>query len=226
MKISKIIFTSYFSILGLFLLSLMVLGYKYSDKEYPRKYQQDQLKSKNLSLESFSHLVIDPDCQVIIKVGDKPSLLDYRFDATKGAVDPDFKMQNDTLYLTSTNNCRYGVVITCNQLLTVIGKNCVITLDSMHVDNLMVDSNQSTITLNRKAHINSLKLNGINHSNINSWGSKVRKMNFYINSSNLNSHSMPRMEELEGQIINHSNVRLVQAKKMNVVTDETSVFNL
>ncbi|TAJ11682.1 hypothetical protein DMA11_15945 [Marinilabiliaceae bacterium JC017] len=221
MKISRIIFISYFSVIGLCLLSLMVMGFVYNDKEFFGE-RGEAFETITEELEPFSHISVDDDCIVAVQTGETNSLL-YHYNK-KDKAQPVYEVRNDTLFVISTRNVLYGQVdLMVGKIKSISGRNCRISLYDIHQDDLFLAGENARINLGHKVDFGSLNVLLKDSSELNYWHFNAKELRLNIqNNSRFRCHSDQKVELLEGKISNNSKATLPDAKRIQLDVDESS----
>lgn len=225
MKISRIIFITFFSIVGLFLFSLMIMGFMFKNKKH-NKFRPENLLSESIPLEEFSHIVSDANCKIALKSGDTNKLY-YTSFAHKEIVKPVFNLKNDTLYITATNtNMNNHVQLTVKQIETITGYKNNLTLGDFSQEILTMEMKNSEIRLNKTANISNLKISLTEKSKCTGWDCKLENLSLKIDNSKFETHMKNKIESIKGEISNNSTTRLPMSLKYNISMDKTSSIKI
>lgn len=221
MKTSRIIFITFFSIIGLFLFSLMIMGFMFKNKEY-NNFRPENLISESIPLEGFSHIVSEPNCRIELKSGDA-NQLNYASLADKEIVKPIFNLKDDTLFITTTRtNMNNDVQITVQQIKTITGCNNNLTLRDFSQDSIKVILNGTEISLQQNTSIGKLELSLKSQSRCNGWNCQITNLNLTSDNSKFEASIQNRLESVKVDIANHSEVRLPKSLNYNLNLDKTS----
>ena len=220
MKTSRIIFISFFSTIGVFMITLMILGFIYNDKENSRKHLHAP-KSVSLPLEPYNHIAISNDCRVSL-VSDTVNLLSYNFNPDSAQIKPDFKISNDTLFVLSTQtNLSKDIQLKVNNSVTIFGNLCNLTLNKFYQKSLSIDVRQSEVRFNAVS-IDDVEISLRESSRCNGWDFTAQKVTLNTRNSTFELNFKTKLKVLEGNITDGSNVRLPQALHYNLNVDESS----
>ncbi len=217
MKTSRIIFISFFSIIGLFLAGFMIMGFIYNDrsKNYPT------FKEEAITLESYSHIVVHNDCNVIIRT-DGINQLSYHSNPDSVQIKPEFRINNDTLFILSTRtNLLRHIQLKVNNLVSISGKHCDVTFIEFHQKSLFIDVLNSKVTFNAVS-IDEIEISLSESSRFDGWDLTAQKVTLNTRNSYFEPNFKTKLKVLEGNITDGSNVRLPQASYYNLNVDESS----
>lgn len=133
MKISRIIFISFFTAVALFLLSFM----KQSDKQ--RDYNAN-FTEKNLDLPAFSHVKVSEGCNVSIKSG-ASNVLHIAYNKDQKLENPVFEMNEDTLIIKSVpGDFNYFIDVYGNNMKSLTITKARVDLDKLDVSKFYIES--------------------------------------------------------------------------------------
>lgn len=227
MKISKIIFISYFSVIVLFLLSLMIMGFAFNDAKYSRR-NKITIETKTLELPHFQHVSIGENCRVSIQNAQE-SKLSYLNQKNAAVIEPIFKIENDTLFLISTkNNMQYnGVTLSSSYIQSITGKNCNISIKNMKQEFLYISTNGTIINIKNKVEIEKYELTLKQSSDFHCWNNfKGDELTIDLQNSKLRVRSQHKLSKIKGLATNHSYLELPAAKSYQLNVDENSQLRI
>jgi len=225
MKTSRIIFISFFSFLGLILLSLMVMGFMYKDKDI-RKFKEKDIKTVNITLDSFSHIVVSDNCRVNLSSNTSYSV---SYSLLKGTVNkPVYNINNDTLFIKSTKtNFTSSINVKANNIISVSGVNCKITLDKFKQEALSFDVKKTEIRFYKNVNIQNLDITLSESSWLNGWSSfKAQNLKLNTSNSKFQGSINGKLKSFDANITKNSEVRLLKALHYNLNVDSSSSVKL
>ena len=227
MKINRIIFISYFSLTGLFLLGLMAMGFVYKDAAPKWVKADDHFEIVRDELAPFSHLYVENNCHLILSGSDQLHL-SYTIDNQKEIITPVYEVRNDTLFLKSTsNNLNNWVTINTNcPLQSIHGENCHVRLRSLKQPSLHIDFAHTNLRIEQGVKISSLDLSLKENSDFNGWDLEVSELKMNLLNSKFQGRSRQKLDWLKGTISNQSDVHLPKAKHIQLEVDETSEIKM
>ncbi len=202
MKISKIIFTSYFSVFGLLLLSILVLGFINKDKSvYGNTI--DSI-SETIDLNNFKHIKLQENCKVILQNNNLKNLT-YTVEENNLSLKPTYTINNDTLIITPAegDSKNQYITIETNDLLSITGDSCYVTLNNFNTHTLSLNLYNSSIKLSKKTSIENININ-IENSELKGWDYSTENMILYMNNSTFKGNPKETLKSIQGNITNHS----------------------
>lgn len=219
MKTSKIIFISFFSIIGLFLLSLLI---QTNPKNRGNK-ELREMKKDSIALPPFSHLIINEGSTVRLSSGIADSIkIGYKKDLQM--VHPIYTSNGDTLTINSYPEDKgYYTELICKNLNSIILYHARLDIDNFMGDSLKVEGISSAIDINNLATFQSLNI----HLQAKSWLWCNFKSIEFIRLRLEGSHSelnIDRLHELKAELADSSELSISKALHSDVITDETSSF--
>lgn len=222
MKTSRIIFISFFSFFGLILISLMVMGFMYKDTN---KLKKDDIKTVNTSLGSFSHIVVSDNCRVNLSSNTSYSV---SYSLLKGAVNkPVYNINNDTLFIKSTKtNFHSSIIVYVNNLVSISGVNCNITLHKFKQEALSFDVKKTEIRFNNNVNIQNLDITLSESSWLNGWSFKAQNLILNTSNSKFQGSVNGKLKSLDANITKNSEVRLLKSLHYNLNVDSSSSVKL
>lgn len=220
MKTSRIIFISFFSILGLFLLSLMI--------EIP---QETKFFAQSHALPHFSHLVVKgkPNVNIVlVNQSAKSDSLSFSFlkadDSSKGL----YLIKGDTLFI-DVDNCDdlNHVTLNCLRIPVIEANNARLFLSgdtTVHIrDTVSIVATSSFVSVNNMC--SDLKMNlSLNEKSILDCQSKnIETVYISLNSSNAIFYNLS-ICKLTGVLANSSMLNVNSATHLNITSDKSSRF--
>lgn len=225
MKTSRIIFISYFSIIGLFLISLMIMGFAFKNKNHGN-FNPENIKHETISLDSFTHIQASENCRITIKSATNNELIYTSFD-NKEIVKPTYRIENDTLFVAATQtNMNNNIELHVKYILTIIGNNCNYTLRSFTQNELNIDMKKSNVTFYEQSSIGSLKMSLNNQSKCSGNNFNIANLILQSHNSRFDARIQNKLESVEGIITDNSDVRLPAALKYNLDVDKSSTIKM
>jgi hypothetical protein len=218
MKTSKIIFISFFSIIGLFLLSFLI-------QVKPNKQQRpiSELESKTVSLSSFSHLVITDGVNLDIEGGESDALIVYPTGKKLSA--PNYRVSGDTLIVDSLQEKSFVFLkLIAHEIKTIKQTNGSLVIRQFNATKLSVTGSNCNFSLNNEVVIDSLDLNLSSGSYMDcqrSTSVKVVKAGFDNSKAYFYND---KLDQLDAILNNNSELTANRVLQSNVKTDETSRY--
>jgi hypothetical protein len=227
MKISKIIFTIYFSIIGFILLSLMVMGFVHKDKK--NIMEEKFLANSTINIDKpFRHLWVDQGLKLAIKQGDTPEISFYAQKDTD--VQPIIsEVRNDTLFLALSKNSGELIdwaQITVNGNISITGKGCSLNLTSMKQGILDIDLINSQMYIHDKIDVRKFNFKLCSSSEINGSLPDQCEINLDMKNSNFMIYSSSTLKLAEGSVTDSSEVSLPAVMQLRLDVDQTSKLRM
>jgi hypothetical protein len=197
MRTSKKIFIVFFSLLGLFLLSLLI-------QIDPNK-QEIKLEEKDITLPPFKHLVLLNSQDVEIQKGYSNSAWGFVNVDTLDFL-PKYELKNDTLVLNwsqSDNNQRK--TITCTNLKTISVENSRIRITNFMSDSLYLDAQKGIISFYASSNIDYLQIELAQNSYLSFEGTNVKTLEINLSQSDA-LFSLSQNDTLKATMQNQSNL--------------------
>jgi len=222
MKISRIIFTSFFSLIGVFLLSLMFFGFIHKDKKNFNE-NGDKYETKKIELESFSHVYAEAGCKLNIYSAEKPSF-SYLVEKEKENNKPVYEIKNDTLFIISTGTSNHGVLkLMTHNLKTIKANKSKLHLASIKLDTLSVSLMKTDLRfINKEVSILYLDLQLSDQSDVKAWNFNGNEVKMDIENSRCQMSSNSKLRKISGKIGGNSDVRLPKTGRLDLDIDESS----
>jgi len=221
MKTSRILFISYFSTIGLFLMGLTIMGFAYNDKSSD-DFQRDHYEEISENLQAFSHINIEKDCDVWITKGDG-SYFTYNIKNAEEHVKPVFDVRNDTLFI---QNVSRPITIHFNELKSISGHKCEVGLNSFELSKLAVHMKQAELKIGNDVTISSLDVVLKESSTVRAWGFNTEKLSLRVDDSQFMAGSNRKLDLVKGIIRNNSTIRINAAKSIQLDLDESSQLEM
>ncbi len=228
MKTSKIIFTSYFSLVGLILISIMISGFAFNHKNRNRHGKYEFI-NKSIPLENFKHIKINANCLVIIQ-HDSVSTINYTFrknketNSVKNPNPPKYNISGDTLILQSYESNNH-INLHTKKSISITGNDCRITLKKLNQNNLSLTGTKCDLTFEDSFNVKTLKVS-LDDSKMHYWNFKVQNLDLTLNQSRFYGNSRGTIKSFTAKISNNSDARLPKALDYNIKTDESSKVQL
>ena len=220
MKISRIIFTSFFSLIGIFLLSLMILGFIYKDEKRTRDNEKHNAIN-HLELKDFSHISTAPGCKLNIYSAEKPGLSYY---ADEDNPKPVYEIKNDTLFIISTEASKHEAVkLNTRNLKTIEANNSTLYLSGLNLDTLSISLKKTNLRFgNKHASIQYLNLQVKDHSDVSIWNFYDGEIKMDIENSHCSMYSNSKVKKVSGKIGKNSKVTLPITRRLDLDIDPSS----
>ncbi|MDA3881111.1 MAG: hypothetical protein PF436_12045 [Prolixibacteraceae bacterium] len=215
MRTSKTILIVFLSLVGLFLLSLLI--------QVDPKKQKPQLEKKAIALPPFKHLVLLNSNNVKLKQAETDSAwVLVKVDSL--AILPEFVMKSDTLVLTWPHNeNNWNRTIACSDLKTISVENSQVNINNMHVDSLSFFAVKGNIFLEAPRNMDYLQINLEQNSFIRVDGQGIKTIEAEASESKAEIW-LSQTEALKAHLRNHSNLSTNQVLKTEVETDASSRY--
>jgi hypothetical protein len=224
MKISKILFTTYFSLMGLLFLCVMVMGFVFKDAKLNEKIYDVFPMTKGLA--SFKYLNISDGCYVRFNSGTRRQLI-YNANTKADSIPFIYEIKNDTLYLKMANNDKkVWCELLVDSLISITGKDCHVELDSLVQSFLAVNITNSSMYLTERLNINKLNFVMKDSSKVDGHLPKGIELRMDVQNSEIQIYSNNKLNIAEGSVTDHSQVFIPVAKHIQMEVDETSNLNL
>lgn len=201
-------------------MSLMILGFAFKDT----KGSRDNVETKTIELSNFQHVSIEKGCSLSVQNSEE-SKFSYISSKDSILIKPLFKIENDTLFLSSTkNNMKYnGVVLYLPNIQSITGENCRISLREMDQEFLHINTKGTKVDIHQTTNIKKYELNLKQSSNLYCWNNfKGEELLLNIENSKLNLRGQHKLSKIKGQATNHSNIQLPHSKSYQLEFDESS----
>ncbi len=215
MKTSKIIFISFFGVIGLFLLSFLI--------QVPLDKRGFQFESETEALPQFSHLVVTKGAYLIVSYGSSDSI---RLSHKKGTIvtKPVYWTKGDTLIVDPIPNQEiFSLNLTCSGLKSISLTESQIELSQITLGNLQLEGKNAEINFSNDVKIDSLWLNLSSGSNFWCNSSKLNAVNLQADKSNVD-FSIDQITELKAELRDSSELSTWKVLRSDVLSDETSRY--
>jgi hypothetical protein len=212
MKTSKIILIGFFSLTGLFLLSLLI--------QVDKEQLNAQYEKAAIALPPFRHLVLINSAYVDILQSDSDSAL--YLDTTTEAVMPVFELKGDTLELSWPNHdADWGRYIYSSNLKTVSVKNSYLRMRALASDSIwfFAEAGEIYIDSDNENEFIALEMNDKSFVRINS--SLVKSVDAYFKNSSAELH-IEQIEKLKAELQDSSTLSTWKVLHTDVTSDSTS----
>jgi len=220
MKTSKIIFISFFSMLGLFLMSLLI--------DIP---QDPKLFGHEHALPSFSHLVIKGKPTVNVVLASqlaKNDSLSFYFTKDDCSSNGLYQTKGDTL-LIDVENCDNlnHVILKCLKLPDITANNASLFLSgdtAMNIrDTVSIVGTSSFVGINNMCSDLKMNLSFNDKSILDCQSKNIATVNISLNSSNAFFYDLS-IGNLTGVLSNGSILNVSSATHLNITSDNSSKF--
>jgi len=215
MKTSKIIFISFFGVIGLFLLSFLI--------QVPSEKRGLQFESETEALPPFSHLVVTKGAYLIVSYGSSDSI---RLSHNKGTIvtKPVYWTKGDTLIVDPIpNQEHFSLNLTCSGLKSITLAESRVELSQITLRNLQLEGKNAEINFSNDVIIDSLWLNLSSGSNFWCNSSKLNTVNLQADKSNVD-FSIDQITELKAELRDSSELSTWKVLRSDVLSDETSRY--
>lgn len=215
MKTSKIILIGFFSVVGLFLLSLLI--------QVDPKDSNPRYKEKAMALPPFKHLVLhNSEPVTIIQAQTDSAFVSYFFESQ--AVFPEFELKGDTLILAwAKDENNWHRTISCSQLKSVTVKGSRLDINEFAMDTLKVEADGGEFYLNLGSHIGYLNLDLKQKSFAHFECKTVNQLETRVVYSNLELQ-IEQIENLRAELQDSSSLTTWKVLHTDVRSDETSRY--
>lgn len=215
MKTSKIIFISFFGVLGLFLLSFLI--------QVPRDKRGFQFESETEALPPFSHLVVTKGANLQVSYGTSDSI---KLSHNKGVIvtKPVYWTKGDTLIVDPIpNQENFFLNLTCSGLKSITLAESRVELSQITLGNLQLEGKNAEINFSYNVTIDSLWLSLSSGSNFWCNSSKLNAVNLQADKSNVD-FSIDQITELKAELRDSSELSTWKVLRSDVLSDETSRY--
>lgn len=233
MKTSRIIFISFFSFIGLLLLSFLIVGFAYNDAGIKhRKNRAEEFKKgeKTIKIEKqFKHILILDKASITVKYGEEQSLKYYVFNTKDSLIAPKLDVKNDTLFLSAKSRIRITLTLKdLNKLKSIDGINSTVFLSGIEMSTLTLNFKGGKINLTDNTKIKNISITLSEKSGFDvHHNAVVDTLNLDIHNSKINFYNRnSNISLLKGTIDNNSNVRIPKAFHINLEVDKSSKLNM
>lgn len=225
MKTSKIIFISFFSVMGLLLISLLIMGFAFKNKKYG-DYNAENIKIESVTLDAFKHIHANENCRITVKSGTSNELK-YTSFLNKAIIKPDFRIVRDTLFVETTKtNLNNNIELVVQHLETITGNNCNYSLREFSQSRLSVDIKKSNISFYDSSSVVNLKMFLYEQSKCTGREFKVDSLMLQSKNSKFEARLQNKLGLIEGIITDKSDVRLPAALKYTLEVDQSSTIKI
>ena len=215
MKTSNIILISLFSVIGLFLLSLMI-------QVKPRIIETER---KSVSLPQCRHLVVNSNCNVSLSVGSNDSLR-WKYQKNTNPAPPNFSSKGDTLFINwqvVKQDPFYFIEVYCKELESVDVNKSTLNLNQLKTTRFQINGNQCEVNLLGYLSVDSISINLKSGSNLWCSNTTIKSANITLENSEARVN-MP-LNELTANISQNSKLTANQVMQANVTKDPSSIYS-
>ena len=215
MKTSKIIFISFFGVIGLFLLSFLI--------QVPRDKRGFQFESETEALPPFSHLVVTKGANLQVSYGTSDSI---KLSHNKGVIvtKPVYWTKGDTLIVDPIpNQENFFLNLTCSGLKSITLAESRVELNQITLGNLQIEGKNAEINFSYNVSIDSLWLNLSSDSRFWCNSSTLKIVNLIAEKSNVD-FSIDQITELKAELRDSSELSTWKVLRSDVLSDETSRY--
>jgi len=186
MKTSKIIIISFFSFVGLFLLSFMILGFAFNSiaiKEIREKRNNFEKRAKIFMIEKpFKHIFVKNEGSIIILEGEKLLIKSNSYNSKDSLIVPTYEILNDTLFISLRKEINTTLELNnLENLITISGTNTSVNLFSLNISSLKLNFTSGNISIDKGVNISKLDVNLYDNSEF----SATQILNVDTNNSNV-----------------------------------------
>lgn len=218
MKISNIIFISFFSVISLFMLSLTIQTRDTRDRVY------SGLKHESYALPAFSHLIVKEGCNVRLDNGPADSL---QVDYLRGLKleQPVYSVSGDTLIIeASPAGQAVFTSLSCSNLKSLRITCAELNASGLNCSRLKIDQLSSRITIDSSSSLDTLTLHSID-SHCRADLNRMKSVQVSLKKSTAEFWG-GTIEELSAEIRDTSSLNIIRVLLSNVRSDESSSYNV
>jgi len=219
MKTSKIIFISFFGVVGLFLLSLLIQ----TDPEKRGNKELREMKKEEVALPAISCLIVNEGCNVRITRGVSDSL---KFGYKKDLVleHSIYTVVGDTLIINKFPNDKgFYTDILCSKLTAIQITNSYINIDQNNFPELNIEGANSTIDINNDVSIQLATIHLTAGSKLWFNNSILEKVQLNLEKSSAD-FNIDDISEMKAELRDSSELTVQKVLHSDVKTDETSHY--
>lgn len=219
MKTSKIIFISFFGVVGLFLLSLLIQ----TDPEKRGNKELREMKKEEVALPAISHLIVNEGCNVRITRGVSDSLkIGYKKDLVlEHSI---YTVVGDTLIINKFPNDKgFYTDILCSKLTAIQITNSYINIDQNNFPELNIEGANSTIDINNDVSIQLAIIHLRAGSKLWCNNSILEKIQLNLEKSSAD-FNIDDISEMKAELRDSSELTVQKVLHSDVKTDETSHY--
>lgn len=213
MKTSKIILIGFFSLIGLFLLSLLI----------QIKDEKPQQNRVSIILPKYKHLVVRNSAFVDVVQANNDSAFVY-FDKKAEPLLPNYTLNGDTLVLTWENkDFNWSRTITCSNLKSVTVENSHLKINELAIDSFQIFAFGSEIRINNKSEIAHIRIQAEQKSFVKINGSIVKSVDAKVKYSWAELH-IEQLGELRAELQDSSTISTNKVLHTDVISDPMSRY--
>jgi hypothetical protein len=219
MKTSKIIFITFFGIIGLFLLSLLIQ----TDPEKRGNKELREMNREAVSLPKFSHLIVQGDFPFTLLKGNADSIK-FGYARDLQLIKPIYFMKGDTLIVDPIpNNKGYYIEVLCTQLKSITLEGARLDIQEINFSALKIEGSKSEISLNNMVSIDSATIQLKEGSRLWCNDSQFKFLQLNIQNSNVEIN-VDFIEDMKAELRDSSELSAGKVLHSDVKTDETSRY--
>ncbi|HNW51893.1 MAG TPA: hypothetical protein PKH79_12480 [Prolixibacteraceae bacterium] len=219
MKTSKIILITFFGLIALFLLSLMIQ----SNPEKRKSRQLQEMKEEEIALPPISHLVVEKGCNIEIRKGVSDSL-SISYEHSTKIEGPLYFIKGDTLHfnaLKEEKNIYFQ--LSCQNIESISLTDARADFRNIDIQNLLIEAQNSSIDIDEDVSLLSATIRLQNNSNLWSNSDKMRKVKINLDHSKAEL-SGSQLEELNAELRDSSELTAPQVLQCNIKKDLASSY--
>jgi len=213
MKTSTTILISFFSVIGIFLLSLTI-------QSEPRKIETER---KSVPWPKYRHLVVNSNCNLFLLEEVKDSIR-WVYKKNTNPAPPNFTSKGDTLFVNwqVKKDELFFIEIYSKELESVDLNESTLSLTQLNATRFQINGNQCEVNMLGPLSVDSISINLKGQSNLQCSNTIIKSANIKLENSEawLN---MP-LNELIANISQNSNLYAKQVLQANVKKDASSKY--
>ncbi len=216
MKTSKIIFISFFGVVGLFLLSLLI-------QVDPKKFENENIQNETISLPSFNHLIVEKEYNLTL-IQDLADSIKLTHEKGVVIAQPIYTMRGDTLIIKHERNEDYRFFeIHFKNLKSIKATNCHFELNRISAANLKLEGTSAEINFGDAVTLDSIEMKLLAGANFWSNNSKMNVLMLNVSKSRA-EFNIDVIKELKAELRDSSELSTWKVLRSDVQTDETSRY--
>jgi hypothetical protein len=216
MKTSKIIFISFFGVIGLFLLSLLI-------QIDPDKKRKDLIENEAFAIPPFNHLVVEKGSNLTL-IQDLADSIKLTYE--KGIIisKPVYSMKGDTLVISPVASKDYCFIeLRFRNLNSIQATNCSFVMNKISAESLLIEATSVQINFYDAVALDSLKIKLSTGSNLWCYSSTLKTVNLIADKSNVD-FSIDQLAELKAELLDSSELSTWKVLRSDIKTDESSRY--
>jgi hypothetical protein len=215
MKTSKIILIGFFSLVGLFLLSLLI--------QVDSDEQDQRFKRAAIALPHFKHLVLLNSPSVQLFQGDSDSVI-VNFDSKVEINFPVFELKGDTLEIYwPEQEGAWGRYLFCSELKTITVKNSRLNLNPFSSDSIMIYAEKGEVHINSSIDMRHIDLVAMQKSYVKINGTVVKTVNALAGNSRVDLH-IEQIGVLKAELQDSSTLSTWKVSHTEVISEPMSRY--